>query len=73
MRDGINGVAGRSVDLSGVSPLQRDGQPQREHDWLVTLQRPDGSVLYAVFVAPDRDFAQLQNTYENMLRSLHVK
>ena len=70
----VNGAQGRSVDMTGQSPIQdSSGRALREHDWLVTLQRPDGSVLYAVFVAPDRDFAQLQNTYENMLRSLHVK
>jgi len=29
--------------------------------------------LYAVFIAPDRDFGQMRPAFENMLRSLHVK
>ncbi len=70
----VNGAQGISTDLAGPSPVMDSrGQPLPEHDWLVTLQRPDGSIVYAVFVAPERDFNQLQNTYTNMLRSLHVK
>jgi hypothetical protein len=37
------------------------------------LPRQDGSVLYLVFIAPERDFSQLRPAYENMLRSLHVQ
>ena len=70
----VNGAPGMSVDLSGPSPINDSrGQPLPEHDWLVTIQRPDGSVIWAVFVAPERDFQQLQGTYTNMLRSLHVQ
>jgi len=70
----VNRVPGISVDLSGQSPvLDSRGTPLPEHDWLVTLQRADGSVLYAVFVAPERDFEQLRPTFENMLRTLRLK
>ena len=69
----VNGIEGRSVDLRGQSPIERNGQPEAEHDWLVALPRPDGSVVYSVFIAPERDFGQLRPTYENMLRSLHVR
>jgi Zn-dependent protease with chaperone function len=70
----VNGVQGRSVDLIGTSPIpDSNGKTQRERDWLVTLQRRDGSVLYLVFIAPERDFQQLRPTYEQMLRSLHVQ
>ncbi len=70
----VNRVPGMSVDLSGPSPvLDSRGQPLPEHDWLVTLQRPDGSVLYVVFVAPERDYTRLEQTYTNMLRTLHVR
>jgi len=70
----VNGTPGMSADLTGPSPVTDSrGQPLQEHDWLVTLQRRDGTVLYAVFVSPERDFNQLQNTYINMLRTLHVR
>ncbi len=69
----VNGVEGRSVDLSGESPIAPDGKPEPEHDWLVALPRSDGSVLYAVFIAPERDFSELRPTYESMLRSLHLR
>ena len=69
----VNGVQGRSVDLIGTSPVQQGGQPLKEHDWLVTLARPQGGLLYAIFIAPDRDFNRLKPTYEKMLNSLQVK
>lgn len=65
----VNGVQGKSVDLTGNSPIQGE----REHDWLIALPRRDGSLLYAVFIAPDKDFAQLRPTYERMLKSWKVK
>jgi len=69
----VNGVEGRSVDLTGESPIQEEGKPAPEHDWLVALPRSDGSTLYAVFIAPERDFTELRPTFENMLRSLHLR
>lgn len=69
----VNGVEGRSVDLLGNSPLQDNGRPVRERDWLVALPRQDGSLFYVVFVAPDRDFSSLRPTFEQMLRSLQLQ
>jgi hypothetical protein len=70
----VNGAPAISLDLSGPSPVTDSrGQPLPEHDWLVTVQRADGSVLYAVFVAPERDWSQMERTYISMLRTLHVK
>jgi beta-barrel assembly-enhancing protease len=70
----INGVAGRSVDLTGVSPIQhQNGQQMEEHDWLVTLPRSDGSALFMVYTAPAQDFTKLRPTFEEMLRSLQVR
>jgi len=70
----VNGVTGCSLDLIGRSPLQdASGQPVREHDWLVTLPRSDGMVLFAVFIAPDKDFSALHPTFERMLRSLQMR
>ncbi len=69
----MNGAAGRSVDLIGSSPIQENGKPVRERDWLVTTRRSDGSLLYLVFISPDKDFATLRPTFEQMLRTLKIK
>ena len=69
----VNRLQGRSVNLSGASPIQQNGQVLRERDWLVTVARPQGGLLYLVFIAPDRDFSQLRSTYERMVNSLQVQ
>ncbi len=70
----VNGQQGYSVDMMGNSPIQsNNGQPLQEHDWVVTFQRSDGSLLYLVFVAPDQDFQQLRPTYQKMLKSLRIQ
>jgi Zn-dependent protease with chaperone function len=70
----VNSVDARSVELTGPSPIRGgNGQPLRERNWMVTLPRQDGSVLYLVFVAPEKDYGALQGTFEDMLRSLRVK
>jgi Zn-dependent protease with chaperone function len=70
----VNGVVGQSVDLLGNSPVNgSNGRGLPERDWLVSLPRPDGSLLYLVFIAPDRDFAKLRPSFEKMLRSLRLQ
>jgi len=70
----INGVAGRSVDLVGSSPIQdASGKALQERDWMVTFSQRDGSVLYLVFISPDEDFGKIRPTFENMLRTLRLK
>ena len=70
----VGGVSGKSVDLIGTSPLQdQNGRAVRERDWLVTLKRRDGSLVYMVFIAPDRDFGSLRPSFEQMLRSLRLR
>lgn len=70
----VNRVPGKSIDLLNVSPIRtQDGGTQRERDWLVTLQRNDGSLLYLVFVSTEKDFDQMRPAFEKMLRSLHLK
>jgi hypothetical protein len=69
----VGGVDARSVYLSGSSPVQREGQPLPERDWLVTLPRDDGGLLYLVFVAPEQDFSELHPVYQRMLDSLRLK
>jgi len=71
----VNGVAAKSVELLGVSPLaDSSGKPERERDWLVALPASDGKqVLYAVFVAPDSQSGKARATFESMLRTLHLR
>jgi len=66
----VDGREGRSVLLSGSSPLQQGGQAIPERDWLVTFQNPRGGLMYMVFVSPERDFSRLQPTYQRMLNSV---
>jgi Zn-dependent protease with chaperone function len=65
----VNGVPGMELQLEGPSPVRG----QRERNWVVVLDRGDGSVLYAVFVAPTRDFQQIQPTFVSMLKSLRLR
>ena len=69
----VNGVPGRSQEMIGTSPIQQGNQAVQERDWLVTTQRADGSVIYLVFIAPEKDFGKLRPTFEQMLRSFRGK
>jgi Zn-dependent protease with chaperone function len=69
----VNGVSARSADLFGNSPVQQNGKPLTEHDWLVLLPRPGGTYLYMIFIAPENDFAALRPTYQKMVDSLRVE
>jgi hypothetical protein len=70
----VNGAPAMSVGLLSPSPLTAsNGQPVAEQDTLVTIQRSDGAVVYAVFVAPQQDMPALNDTYTRMLQSLRVE
>jgi hypothetical protein len=69
----VGGTQGRQVYLSGNSPVQQNGQPVAERDWLVTVPDSQGNLMYLVFVAPQKDFNQLKPTYQKMLNSLQLK
>jgi hypothetical protein len=69
----VNGAPGRSVNLTGTSPVVQDNRAMGERDWLVVLQRPGGGLLYAIFIAPDDQFSRLGGTYKKMLNSLRLK
>ncbi len=69
----VNGASGRSADLFGNSPVQQNGKPLAEHDWLVLLPRPGGTYLYLIFIAPENDFAALKPTYQKMVEGLRVE
>lgn len=67
----VAGVSGRSLNLRSTSPFpDGKGQPQKERDRLVTLPRPDGVVIYMVFVAPEADVNRVSSTFERMLKSV---
>ena len=44
----------------------------QERDWLVTMKRGDGNLLYMVFISPDKDFGKLRPTFEQVLKSLKL-
>jgi hypothetical protein len=69
----VNGVEGRSMELAGNSPLKQNGKPLPERDWVIALPRAQGGLLYVVFVSPERDFSQLQPTYQKMVDSIHLR
>jgi Peptidase family M48 len=69
----VAGQLGMSVELMGTSPIQRNGQPEPERDWLVTVECPQGGAMSLLFIAPEDDFAQLRPTYQKMLESLQLK
>jgi hypothetical protein len=67
----VAGTRGRTVHLQSTSDFpDANGQAQKERDQLVTIPRPDGSVIYLVFVAPESDFQSLNPTFEKMLQSV---
>ena len=70
----VNGVSGKSVDLIGSSPIKDpQGKVLEERDWLVTMPRKDGSLLYFVFICPDKDFGSMRPSFEAMLRTLKLR
>ena len=70
----VNGIAGKSLDLVGNSPLKdQSGRASQERDWLVALMRKDGTLLYVVSIAPDKDFEALRPTFEQMLKSMKLQ
>jgi len=69
----VNGVRGRAVNLRGTSPVQQNGRRLPERDWLIGLPRPEGGLLYLLFIAPENQFGQLNSTYQTMLNSLQLR
>ncbi|HTT22411.1 MAG TPA: M48 family metallopeptidase [Candidatus Sulfotelmatobacter sp.] len=67
----VAGTQGRSVNLHSISPFPgANGQPDKERDRLVTIPRPDGSVIFMVFVAGQTYFDQFEPTFAAMLKSV---
>jgi Zn-dependent protease with chaperone function len=67
----VGGISGSSVELETVSPMaDAAGKAQRERDWLVTVPRGQGQVVFLVFVATQAHSEQFRPTFEKMLRSV---
>ena len=64
----VDGSQGLVTNLASESPY--GGQAER--DVLLTVQRPDG-LFYLVFIAPERNFGQLQSAFQRMLESLKFR
>jgi len=70
----VGGIEGRSTFLRSPSPFpDANGQPQLERDWLVTVPRSDGSMIFMIFVAPQADFDRLHPTFEAMIKSVQFR
>ena len=66
--DTISGSAALSVVLSGRSPITG----QEERVTVFTRELTDDDVIYALVIAPGRDYYQLAGTFSHMLDSLEV-
>ena len=64
----IDGARGRSVELSGRSPLTG----VEERVTVLTRELGDGHVLYALLIAPGSDYSELRPTFERMVDSLRI-
>jgi len=69
----VDGSSGGSLEMETISPMTgADGKPQREMDWLVTLQR-GSDAIYFVFVSTAANCEQFRPTFERMLRSVQLR
>ena len=67
-RNRIDGADSISVVLSGRSP----GTRQEERVTVFSREIPDDHVIYALFIAPEQDYRQLNETFNRMISSLRV-
>jgi hypothetical protein len=65
----VDGQRGFSTYLSNDSPIPGGN---RETNWLVTLPHPDG-LLFLVFTAPEREFQNYEQSFEQMLYSVRAR
>lgn len=70
----VAGVEGRSTMLESPSIFpDANGGPQLEKDWLVTVPRSDGAIIFMIFLAPTSQFDQFKPTFEAMLKTAQFK
>ncbi len=68
----VNNRRAKSVELTGKSPIVRNGAPIVERDWLVLVERGDGVFTSMIFICPAEDSQALRSTYEQMLGSFRA-
>jgi hypothetical protein len=66
--DTIDGTAALSLVLSGRSAATG----LEERVTVFTRELPDDHVIYALFIAPGRDYAELKGTFTRMIGSLQM-
>ena len=67
-RNRLDGAPSLSVVLSGRSPVTR----QEERVTLFTREVADDHIIYALFIAAERDYERLNETFNRMVSSLMV-
>src|SRR6185436_18148338 len=67
-RIAVDGSNGELLRLTGVSPLG----DEPEIDVLLTVTRPQG-LFYLLLIAPERDYSNLQNTFDQMQTSVRFR
>jgi len=67
-RQTIDNGRALSVVLAGRSPVT--GQDERVT--VFTRELPDGHVVYALFIAPARDYSALANSFQRMISTLRI-
>jgi Zn-dependent protease with chaperone function len=67
-RETIDGQAARSLVLAGPSPVTGD----EERVTVFARQMGDGHIIYALFIAPARDYPALSRTFTQMMNSMRV-
>jgi beta-barrel assembly-enhancing protease len=67
-RQTVDQARALSIVLAGTSPVTR----AEERVTVFTRELPDGHVIYALFVAPGRDYPALADTFQRMISSLRV-
>jgi hypothetical protein len=67
-RQTIDNARALSVVLAGRSPVT--GQDERVT--VFTRELPDGHVVYALFIAPSRDYSALANSFQRMISTLRI-
>ena len=67
-RETIDGAPALSQVLSGRSPVTAE----EERVTVFTRELPDGHVVYALFIAPGRDYATMAPIFSRMVRTLQV-
>jgi Zn-dependent protease with chaperone function len=67
-RNRLDGAPSLSVTLAGRSPITR----QQERVTLFTREVADDHIVYVLFIAAERDYERLNETFNRMISSLRV-